>query len=114
MVGDGGRAESITAAPARAFSNPCCGRGRVQEGKQLNCAVCVINRQRGLKDEARLLSLLRLLSCSLFCMYIRVCMYLCMGFFQSTFALLIITLLPLAQAATTTEAAAGGAAIKGC
>lgn len=40
-------------------------------------------------------------------------MYVCMGFFQSTFALLIITLLPLAQAATATTAA-GGAAIKGC
>lgn len=49
----------------------------------------------------------------LFCMY--VCIYVCVYvFFQSTFALLIITLLPLAQAASTATAAAGGAAIKGC
>lgn len=46
----------------------------------------------------------------LFCTSMYVCVY---GFFQSTFALLIITLLPLAQAAATT-ATAGGEAIKGC
>lgn len=53
----------------------------VDEGKKgSNCAVCVINRQRGLKDETLgegLLSLLRLLLC-----VFSVCMYVCVFFFS--------------------------------
>lgn len=50
----------------------------VDEGKKgSNCAVCVINRQRGLKDETEgLLSLLRLLLC-----VFSVCMHMCVCFF---------------------------------